>query len=617
MGTEAMINLGNLGSFEAFPVSITIGNSQYYLVCSEGVYQLISRTCAHFGAIVFDDIDCFKCPLHGWKYDRITGKGITVPSSRLATVDVIVKDGQLWADLHENIVESMPTEYAELIPEGLKIDFHCHACFAFTFDGLSVITDPWINGPAMLGSWIQYPPPIVKTEDLAADVIIITHEHSDHLHEQTLRLMNRDIPVFVPDFPNQRMPKILEKLGFTNVTAMRFGDVYQVASRLKLTCFEPASYWNDSIFLLDLDGFRILNLNDAGLNQRLANRIGSVDVLATGFSSTASGYPITWNHLTVDQKKHFIKMDMEATILALQEKVKLYNPRILFPIASFFGLWHPSQSEYATLAKNISPQDIINAFNGTDVQVVDVLPGESWNVNTGEVTGNLKDRDRLFDHYYKIEHLQRVYDEQSFLQVHPPVKDLSVDQIKDYFWGLNSVPDMAMSEDVSVSVTVNRSDRANILVLFKIRDGALIIVDNDFYQTDIRIEIPEAVMGSIIFDNVSWDEAHIGYWCKFERDNDIYHAGFWRLLQAPYIPMHNEMSDLTNKSNNFISGHTVIADVIEKYGSLADRILRRYGLFCFGCEHSMQETIEQGAKAHGVDTSRIDRLITELNKALP
>jgi hypothetical protein len=52
---------------------------------------------------------------------------------------------------------------------------------------------------------------------------------------------------------------------------------------------------------------------------------------------------------------------------------------------------------------------------------------------------------------------------------------------------------------------------------------------------NLRIEVPLGVLTAIVRDDLSWDEAFIGYWCRFERHPDVYHAGFWRLLQAPYF----------------------------------------------------------------------------------
>ncbi len=43
-------------------------------------------------------------------------------------------------------------------------------------------------------------------------------------------------------------------------------------------------------------------------------------------------------------------------------------------------------------------------------------------------------------------------------------------------------------------------------------------------------------------------------------------------------------------------------------------ILFESGLSCIGCPMAMQETIQQGCLAHGMDKKEIDELIKRLNK---
>ena len=46
----------------------------------------------------------------------------------------------------------------------------------------------------------------------------------------------------------------------------------------------------------------------------------------------------------------------------------------------------------------------------------------------------------------------------------------------------------------------------------------------------------------------------------------------------------------------------------------ATEILFKAGLTCVGCPMAMQETIEQGCLAHGMNNKKIDELIKKLNK---
>ena len=56
-----------------------------------------------------------------------------------------------------------------------------------------------------------------------------------------------------------------------------------------------------------------------------------------------------------------------------------------------------------------------------------------------------------------------------------------------------------------------------------------------------------------------------------------------------------------------------INEVIQTNPKAAE-ILFDAGLMCVGCPMAMQETIEQGCLAHGMDKKKIDEIIKELNK---
>jgi len=58
-----------------------------------------------------------------------------------------------------------------------------------------------------------------------------------------------------------------------------------------------------------------------------------------------------------------------------------------------------------------------------------------------------------------------------------------------------------------------------------------------------------------------------------------------------------------------ISKEMTFAELIVENKNAADKLAER-GLFCGGCPMAQFETIENGAKAHGVD---VDELIKELN----
>ena len=330
-----------------------------------------------------------------------------------------VSEGHLFAEV---LVDSAPFRTAAQRtrrPDRLTIQLHAHACLEIGYKAFSLFTDPWLCGPAFLGSWIQFPPAVVDTSTLRPDAILITHEHPDHFHEPTLARFDRSTAIYVPDFPNRRLVERLASLEFSNVHALPFGMTYEVTENLKLTCFEPESLWNDAIVLIEIEDFRLLNINDAGLNHRIASLVAPVDALASQFSIGASGYPLTWSHLREAEKIRIMERGCQGKLRMLKEAMELYKARHLLPFASYFTLWHPSHRDYVRMMRTNTLKDVARAFEGSEAHVVDLLPGDSWDVSTGRISRLRPHQEQLGDLAQRLRYLEERFDASVFNQYHP------------------------------------------------------------------------------------------------------------------------------------------------------------------------------------------------------
>jgi len=59
-----------------------------------------------------------------------------------------------------------------------------------------------------------------------------------------------------------------------------------------------------------------------------------------------------------------------------------------------------------------------------------------------------------------------------------------------------------------------------------------------------------------------------------------------------------------------ITKEMTFGEVLKKYPETVKTFFQ-YGMHCFGCHLAVDETIEQGALAHGVE---VDKLVEDLNK---
>ncbi|SDO28913.1 Ferredoxin subunit of nitrite reductase or a ring-hydroxylating dioxygenase [Paenibacillus sp. yr247] len=89
--------IGPKDQFTTFPAEVQVKGKRYFLTEEEGTYNLLSSVCPHAGYTVELENGELECPMHGWTFEGHTGRCHNVPSARLASYEVILKDGMLFA----------------------------------------------------------------------------------------------------------------------------------------------------------------------------------------------------------------------------------------------------------------------------------------------------------------------------------------------------------------------------------------------------------------------------------------------------------------------------------------------------------------------------------------
>lgn len=63
-----------------------------------------------------------------------------------------------------------------------------------------------------------------------------------------------------------------------------------------------------------------------------------------------------------------------------------------------------------------------------------------------------------------------------------------------------------------------------------------------------------------------------------------------------------------------ITKQTNITTIIDKYPKLTNVLINKYNFHCVGCFAAAFETLEQGAKAHGMNKKQIEEMVIELSR---
>ncbi len=69
---------------------------------------------------------------------------------------------------------------------------------------------------------------------------------------------------------------------------------------------------------------------------------------------------------------------------------------------------------------------------------------------------------------------------------------------------------------------------------------------------------------------------------------------------------------MMTKTKPEITEKILIGDLIRNYPELARILAEEYGFHCIGCMASGMETLEQGARVHGMNEKEIKQMVIQL-----
>jgi UDP-MurNAc hydroxylase len=236
--------------------------------------------------------------------------------------------------------------------------------------GTSVLCDPWLVDGAFLGSWAHYPPLEYEPEDFDdIDFIYISHIHPDHCHVESLKQLDRDIPVYIHDFQWDFLKQNIERLGFT-VKEIPHAERIQLGSDLYLNILaaddcDPEICGNyfgcqwyaeaasdeqtdgstqiDSLAVFDDGESVVVNANDCRwpLSRIAAEWVKEqyidIDLLLMQYSP-ASGYPQCRFDYTAEKKEEAGAQRREEMYDSALSFIDIFEPNYYMPFAGSYVL---------------------------------------------------------------------------------------------------------------------------------------------------------------------------------------------------------------------------------------------------------------------------------------
>jgi hypothetical protein len=228
------------------------------------------------------------------------------------------------------------------------ITYVSHACLHIRTRDVSVVFDPWIEGPAYASQWNVFPVPVDQALVDDAEVIVLSHGHEDHLHPPTLSKLGKDKTLVYPYYWYGETFSYLKEFGFSRTIEAVSGQRQALGPQTFVTSIVNGQ---DSILVVEADGQVVANVNDALhssdvrlielYTRMLTRRWPAIDVVFCGFGG-ASYFPNVF-HCPGKNDVAVAKLREQLYVHNFCRIVQRLAPGVAVPFAADFVLLDAKQ----------------------------------------------------------------------------------------------------------------------------------------------------------------------------------------------------------------------------------------------------------------------------------
>ena len=541
---DEIIKLGQFKLMtENFPVKININDlkigvnslKNHFVIINENyeVESVIDKICDHAGGRLIKKGSFAICPMHGWKLDF----------NSLKYQDSHIKKTNIDFSIDNNILKFDDQKSYLVNPykvvknqNDLQVRWLNHATTYISNNNISLITDPWLMGPAFLTGWWLEETSSTDSLNLLndADFIYISHNHPDHLHPETLSLIDKDRKIIVGDFSSKSTQKYLESLGFNNIYALEFNTIYELHEDFQISIFKSGDFRDDSGIYLNIGGIEsLLTVDSNFLNSYVLPR--NIDLLLTSFASGASGFPLCYNNYSLEEKNKILKRNRLAIMSSVLGYIKSTKPRYYMPYAGMFK--EKSERDFFIRENNIknSIEVFKNIAEENGITFLQPKKNISYNFfNDKFISKNL-------DITYLPADITEDYIEDYKLKYNYDSNKI-IDYLQESGFNSNQIVYIIPTNDDFSKIT-NDIIYCNFKTqLFKVISFDEIVKDLEGYKT-MQLSIREEIFAAVVQNKLPWEDFSIGFQMRVIRYPNEYESKFWYHFTNIYINAIHYKSD--------------------------------------------------------------------------
>lgn len=275
-----------------------------------------------------------------------------------------------------------------------------HACIKYHFKNFSILTDPWIVD-LPIKSYMVYKFPEQKEKNIKKIIsnvkyCYISHTHEDHFHIPSLKKLNKDITMIIPNFSkynnlrrNDVLYETLKKLGFKKIVKMSPWEKLKISDEVSLTLIPSAKTryfdWENSGLAISFKKQVVLNMNDNVADKELLKKIrAKIGKIFIYFVQTAgiSIHPACFSY-SKTKKKELIKK--KVLDFDLQDNIIQHlKPEYLIPYAGDFG-WFGTHEDYNYWSR-LTPLPLLDYLKKRKIKTLEFNPSDKINLKNQKLT---------------------------------------------------------------------------------------------------------------------------------------------------------------------------------------------------------------------------------------
>uniref|UniRef100_A0A8D0BJC8 Cytidine monophosphate-N-acetylneuraminic acid hydroxylase n=1 Tax=Salvator merianae TaxID=96440 RepID=A0A8D0BJC8_SALMN len=455
-------------------------------------------------------------------------------------VETDTDNGLVLVELHPpNPWNTEPRTPEDLAFGEVQVTYLTHACMDLKLGEIRMIFDPWLTGPAFArGWWLLHEPPSDWLERLCrADLIYISHMHSDHLSYPTLKYLAErrpDVPIFVGKTERPVFWYLSQSgIKLTNINIIPFGVWQQVDENLRFMILMDGVHPEmDTCIIVEYKGHKILNTVDC-TRPNGGKLPEKVDLMMSDFAGGASGFPMVFSggQFTEEWKARFIKIERKKLLNYKAQLVMDLKPKIYCPFAGYFVEAHPSDSYIKETNLKNDADELNKLIKKKCNEVLTWTPKPGATLDLARMLKDPTDsmgivdppaRTKLFKDFWDfkpyITTLRAAVDDEIF---HYP------SWVKEYYvWaGFKGYNLVIETDDDFNPLPGGYSYFVDFWDLsFPSKRPSR---DNPYEEIKARVSI----MRHVVKHGLLWDDLYIGFQIRLQRDPDIYHHQFWNHFQ--------------------------------------------------------------------------------------